>query len=171
MKGTGEQPQCPPNNSSSPASVASRSAQHITRVGMGLVRCLLSQWPSYRQLRAVGGCGRDRTWRPEGSRSSRVYIPANRWTGPRPGGRRHLVSQTYAHICISGPRKSLNPANSKEWGGCWSGPSGRSMLIPGFACPAPGNQSPVQLLQPQVPPACQPALLDLPGLPDDTPTE
>ena len=45
------------------------------------------------------------------------------------------------------------------------------MLIPGFACSAPGNQGPIQLLQPQVPPACQPALLDLPGLPDNAPAE
>lgn len=37
-------------------------------------------------------------------------------------------------ICIRGPRKSLNPADRKEWGGCWSGPSGRSVLI--LALPA-----------------------------------
>lgn len=35
-----------------------------------------------------------------------------------------------ALICISGPRRSLNPTDRKEWGGCWSGPSGRSTLIP-----------------------------------------
>lgn len=42
------------------------------------------QWPSYRQLRAVEGNGRERTRRPESSRSHSFYIPANRWTGPRP---------------------------------------------------------------------------------------
>ena len=37
--------------------------------------------------------------------------------------------------------------------------------------PGPGHQGPVQLLQPQVPPACQPALLDLPRVPDNTTAE
>lgn len=45
------------------------------------------------------------------------------------------------------------------------------MLISGFPYPAPGHQGPVLLLQPQVPPAGPPALLDLPRLSDDAPTE
>lgn len=141
-------------------------------MGTGLIRWLVVFMATLQPppLRAVEGKGRERTRCPESPRHHSFYIPANREGRVQLGDgiRYHRPVPT---ICINGARRRPNLADRKEWGGCWSGPGGKSMLIPGFACSVPGNQGPVQLLQPQVPPACQPALLDLPGLPDDTPTE
>ena len=66
---------------------------------------------------------------------------------------------------------NLNPIDRNGQGGCRSHPGGRFCADSWVPHPAPGHQSPVQLLQPQVPPACQPALLDLPRVPDDTTAE
>lgn len=71
-----------------------------------------------------------------------------------------LSCQEEAHILLT--------AMSKETPRTDLGRS--SVLIPGFPS-FPGHQGPVQLLQPQVPAAHQPTLLDLSWLPDHTPTQ
>lgn len=67
-------------------------------------------------------------------------------------------------------RRGPHLTDSNEQGNPWADLGRSSVLIPGFPS-FPGHQGPVQLLQPQVPAAHQPTLLDLSWLPDHTPAQ
>lgn len=87
------------------------------------------------------------------------------WLGGGIWGHEYLL---IIYIIIS--RRGPNPADSNKQGSCWADLGRSFVLIPAFPS-CPGYQGPVQLLQPQVPPAHQPALLDLSRLPDHTPAQ